>query len=127
MRAFGKLASAAERNVTTSAPAIEPVIEPRPPMTTMMRMLNDCINVNEAGLRMYILCPKSTPATPAKNAPMVNASTLYTVVFTPIDSAAISFSRIARHARPWREFTKFLIRKSVASMRKNTHVKFVRC
>ena len=37
MRNSGQLASAAEMKVTTKAPAIEPVIEPRTPMTTMIR------------------------------------------------------------------------------------------
>ena len=51
MRNSGQLASAACRIVTKKAPTMEPVREPMPPKTTMMRKKNDCMNVNDVGFR----------------------------------------------------------------------------
>ncbi|MNC39678.1 hypothetical protein D3C75_883480 [compost metagenome] len=57
---------------------------------------------------------------------MVKAITLYIVVLIPIASAAISFSRIARQARPCVERIKLLIRTIVNRAKKKimVHVDF---
>ncbi|MNL76627.1 hypothetical protein D3C87_2026230 [compost metagenome] len=47
------------------------------------------------------------------------------VVLMPMDSAAISFSRMAIQARPWVERTKFWITITVMTVKKNTHPQVV--
>ncbi|MNP67634.1 hypothetical protein D3C76_1634880 [compost metagenome] len=64
------------------------------------------------------MCADKPPAIPANNAPIVNAMTLYKVVLIPMASAAISFSRIARQARPCVERIKLLMSTMVNSVKK---------
>ena len=57
---------------------------------------------------MPVLCAKNAPANPASVAPMRNARILTGPVRMPIARAASSSSRIAIHARPSREYLRWL-------------------
>src|SRR5205814_4543956 len=85
------------------AAMVAPEIDPMPPRTTMITASNDFMKLNSSG-REAVPAPSwwanSEPATPAKNAANTNADTLYRVVLTPMASAAISFSRTDKNARP---------------------------
>ena len=52
MHRMEQLAIAAEINVSRIAAVMEPVMLPRPPSTTMVRISNDFMNVNDAGWAM---------------------------------------------------------------------------
>ena len=56
------------------------------------------VNLNEV-----IKCPHKPPAIPAKNALAIIANHLKYIIFAPIDSAAISLSRVALSKSPKRE------------------------
>ena len=52
MRHCGKSDKAAEIKVRTMAPVTDPVMDPRPPRTTMVRMSKDRMKVKDAGWAM---------------------------------------------------------------------------
>ena len=61
----------------------------------------------------------------AKNAPMAKAITLYLVVLIPMDSAAISSSRMEMQALPWEDRIKLFIRTTDAAVNIKSQVQFV--
>ena len=93
--------SSSGRIVRITAAIAAPEIDPSPPRTTMMRMSKLFWKPSSWALSCTpTVWAKIPPATPAKNAAMTNARTLYRVVWMPIASAAISSSRMERNARP---------------------------
>ena len=65
------------------------------------------------------LCAYRTPAAPAIAAEIVNAMSLYFVTLIPIDSAAITLSRIAMIARPSLELIRLSTINNVTMIRIN--------
>ena len=58
------------------AATIEPVIEPRPPSTTITTTSMDFTKVNMRGVTSWMSWTSSAPASPAKAAEMTKARTL---------------------------------------------------
>src|SRR5712691_1677591 len=88
------------RTVTAVAPRMAPGIEPMPPRITMASTPIDSRNVNDSGLMKSCLAEKTTPMTPANDAPQAKARSFARTSGTPIACAATSSSRMASHARP---------------------------
>ena len=78
-----------------SAPMVTPRIEPMPPRTTMARIMQLSMKVNEAGLMNWVLAAKRTPAKPAHAELRAKAVSLTRVRLMPMASEAISSSRMA--------------------------------
>ena len=76
---------------------------PIPPRITMASMLIDSCEQEVVGEDGALPRGEQAPANAGKAAPVANACSLATVVFTPMAWAASSSSRIACHAQPMRE------------------------
>jgi hypothetical protein len=87
----------------TNAPTATPQMLPMPPSTTIASTVNETSNRKRFGLTSVSLEAEKTPASPAVDAPMANASNFVVTVLTPFAAAASSSSRMAFHARPSRE------------------------
>ena len=77
-----------------------PIWEPRPPSTTIARMMADSMNTKLSGLTKPWRVAKKQPAKPPNMAPMAKAVSLVFVVLMPRERQAISSSRSASQARP---------------------------
>ena len=99
-----------------------PVMEPMPPSTTITRYSMDLLKPKVLAEIMPIWWAYSPPATPAKKAARVKASSLYRVVGMPVASLATSFSRMEMMARPWRERPRVKMLAMMATRIQNTMV-----
>ena len=108
--------------MTTVAPSTAPGIEPMPPRITMASTPIDSRNVNDSGLMNTCLAAKTTPITPANDAPQAKARSLARTSGTPMAWAASSSSRMASHARPMCESSRRRLTRitttTIASTRK---------
>src|SRR5437762_11862039 len=80
-----------------------PLRLPAPPRTTMQRSMIDTWNSNAPGVMAWSFAAYTDPANPENEAPSANARSLVEIGLTPVQSAAVSSSRIALQARPRRE------------------------
>ena len=76
---------------------------PAPPSTTMQSSMIDTWNSNAPGVMAWSLAAYTDPAKPENHAPRPKARSLVATGLTPVQSAAVSSSRTAIHARPRRE------------------------
>src|ERR1700761_6481574 len=90
---------------------------------TMARMVIDWLNWQSVGLTKPSLAPDRTPATAAMAALSEKASSFICTTGTPTDEAAISFSRMAIHARPMGEWKRRWRKKTVATRTRAVTVK----
>ena len=86
--------------VTRNEPIIEPVTEPRPPTTIIIKMLYVCVIMNILGSIVVIKFPINAPPRPPPKQPSVKAMTLTLKVLMPIILAATSSSRTALKTPP---------------------------
>ena len=91
--------------ITTEA-MTTPSCEPRPPSTTMARMIADSMKVKLSGEMKPCRVAKKAPAKPPNMAPVANAVSLTLVVLMPSERQAISSSRSASQARPDRQLAQ---------------------
>ena len=78
----------------------EPVMEPRPPVTTIISTLKVRTKVNILGSMVASRLARRAPPTPAKNDPMVKESSFWRKTSMPMALAAVSSSRIALKTFP---------------------------
>src|SRR5436309_347461 len=106
------------RTVTAMAPRTAPGIDPMPPRITIERTPIDSRKVNDSGLMKSCLAEKTTPMTPANEAPHAKARSFARTSGTPMAWAATSSSRMASHARPMCESSsRRLTTMTTATMR----------
>src|SRR5437667_419486 len=104
--------------VTAMAPRTAPGIDPMPPRITIERTPIDSRKVNDSGLMKSCLAEKTTPMTPANEAPHAKARSFARTSGTPMAWAATSSSRMASHARPMCESSsRRLTTMTTATMR----------
>jgi hypothetical protein len=77
-----------------------PIWLPRPPSTTIARIIADSMKVKLSGEMKPWRVAKKEPAKPPNMAPMAKAVSLVLVVLMPSERQAISSSRSASQARP---------------------------
>ncbi len=78
----------------------EPVMDPSPPVTTIIRTLKVRTKVNIFGSMVASRLPSSAPPTPAKNAPRVKDKSFWRNTSIPMALAAASSSRMALNTLP---------------------------
>src|SRR5207247_2446199 len=78
------------RTVTAMAPRTAPGIDPMPPRITIERTPIDSRKVNDSGLMKSCLAEKTTPMTPANEAPHAKAGSFARTSGTPMAWAATS-------------------------------------
>ena len=89
--------------VISIAPSTTPPRLPAPPSTTMHSSMIDTWNSKAPGVMACSLAAYTEPANPENDAPSAKASSLVVIGLTPVQSAAVSSSRMAIQARPSRE------------------------
>ena len=91
------------KTVISIAPSTTPPRLPAPPSTTMHSSMIDTWNSKAPGVMACSLAAYTEPANPENDAPSAKASSLVVMGLTPVQSAAVSSSRMAIQARPSRE------------------------
>ena len=105
------------KTVMSIPPNITPLRLPAPPRTTMQRSMIDTWNSNAPGVMAWSLAAYTEPAKPENEAPSAKARSLVEIGLTPVQSAAVSSSRMAIQARPRRESrSRFIDHSDAAPM-----------